>query len=687
MNTLSKAGISIKYARGLVAEQGNESNPELAASVAAEMTSYGYVPSKELFNVMSTMSKNDLTELFNDAIPAMKKLKGADVEYIPMYPNFPEQVANASDAELFINAIIHYWTYGTLIPVYDVEEREQEIDFSTRIELKAITDEEFNSIFGRIVSSRDSISETDKNVVKWFLSSGRTLEMPDQIPFKENLCFLVGEMIEMGFTDLTSVVTTSTDVLRIATHLSGGDISLASKTKFKSLNRKTRRMLVEALENVARLEDFNRHRGKWTRLFHSLHVGEYSDKLFNMAKKIRENEKINTFGGNLNLAIEAGDVGDALELLVQRPGEFARRLDHVLRSFPRKHSTIVSSFVSVADKIPTRNLMQLAGHFQARNNRSTRVVFPKGNAQKARLLEPLEPMSQAVVETVREKINNILVERFAQLPSLGKVYIDPALYQCPVPTQMRSASEATRVAARGTRIPIDTIEEKKSTLRFFIYWIGQDIDLSATFHGENFEYREHVSYTRLRIDDVKAYHSGDITRAPNGASEFIDIDIDGALKAGHRYIAMNVYVYRGPTFKDHKKVYAGWMTRKAPQSNEIYDPASVEMKYDLTAETKNSIPVIFDLKERKAIVTDLTTIGRSHCWGNNVESNRATIEDTTKAMLSLDNKFTLGQLFELHGIARGEVVSNRDEADVVFDTMSGDVTPFDPTVINSEYVV
>lgn len=36
-----------------------------------------------------------------------------------MYPNFPQQVADASDAELFINAVIHYISMGSWTPEYE----------------------------------------------------------------------------------------------------------------------------------------------------------------------------------------------------------------------------------------------------------------------------------------------------------------------------------------------------------------------------------------------------------------------------------------------------------------------------------------------------------------------------------------------------------------------------------------
>ena len=167
--------------------------------------------------------------------------------------------------------------------------------------------------------------------------------------------------------------------------------------------------------------------------------------------------------------------------------------------------------------------------------------------------------------------------------------------------------------------------------------------------------------------------------------EFIDITIDGALKYGARYVMMNVFVFSGPTFKEHKTVYAGWMTRQKPGSNEIYDPKTVENKVDLVSATKNAVPVIFDLKERKAIWADLTTTQSTHYFGNNVESNMASIEETLEAITGLDNKVTLAELFALHVQARGSFVEEKSKAKTIFSMKEG-ITPSSIALINSEYI-
>jgi len=309
-------------------------------------------------------------------------------------------------------------------------------------------------------------------------------------------------------------------------------------------------------------------------------------------------------------------------------------------------------------------------------------VFPKGSLQKAVLVKAdFEAIDNELLVNLQRGIAKILVARFAEMESLGKVWIAPELIDCPLPSQQRSASTGLHNMARGTRLPVAM---DKDTLRLFVYWKGQDIDLSATFHADDGTMIGHVSYTNLKFEKYKAYHSGDITSARQGASEFIDIDIPSAARHA-RYLAMSVLVYSGPSFAEHETCFVGWMTRSKPNSNEIFDPATVEQKLDLSQNCRSVMPVVFDLQARKAIWTDLPVSRGGFSRANNIENNQATIQQKLHAILNVNNKLSLYELFELHAAARGELVETVEEADTVFSLEQG-VTPFDVNKINSEFI-
>lgn len=683
-----------------------------AVTLNAMMMELGYILSEDLFQHFSHLKKATFKRISDPLLNALKELKGAHVKHRPMYPNFPMQVMKASDVELFVNAILHYYSDGTWLPSYHDLPRKLAFEEAKYQTISGISIDEFRGIFTQLLNSSDSISAEDMSIIQWFLdqNDAHLLKVPAKIPFKENQCIIAAEWLKRK-RSISSLVDNATDILRIATYMAGGDVSLAENTHFPSLPRSQRRVLTKQLERVISEEDIGRHRNKWVRLFHSLHVGEYSKKVYRIAKKARNGKRLKSFYSHLEAALLDQNIGKAVNLLKTRPGEFGRRLDHVLRLAIEKDASpevinkpkqlnqfdalselfitddnanrVIGAFLEIVDKIPTRNLLQLQGHL---NRRSVfcdeRVVFPKGSFQNAIIVStPLTALDSQWLMPLKTGIEESLKQRFAELASLGKVWIDPLLIDCPLPTQQRSASDSLMNIARGTRLPI---LGDKDTLRLFVYWVGKDIDLSATFHNEEGLEIGHVSYTNLKSNKYQAYHSGDIVDAPRGASEFIDISIPAAAKKA-RYLAMNVLVFNGPNFAEHDTCFVGWMTREKPNSNEIYEPKTVQQKLDLRQNCRLMIPVVFDLQERRAIWTDLPT-SRSARRINNVENNRAAIQHKLKAIVNTQNKLSLYELFELHAEARGEQVENREAADIVF-AYDGDISPYHVNTINSDYVV
>lgn len=687
----------------------NEDNIACVMAMNVNLNHLGYTLGSEMIGKLRNFTVTKLEDIFNEVLPVLKSLVGADVKYDPMYPNFPKQVMEASDCELYLNAILHYWTSGSWSPEYEKEVRAFGFEPNHKLrEIKECTGGDLVKLFGTLISSNDSLSDKDKEILTWFFDSEYKTDLingiPDSIPYKETMCMVAGIMFKKGLAlsethtlDNTSKqftqspLKTATDVLRFVTYLSEGDISLAEKTKFKSFKRSERRVILSELERVISEDDIARHKTKWVKLFHNLHIGDYANnfpKSVAIASKIRNNETLSTLNGKVEMALEIKDIFATVELLRNNAGDFARRLDHILRLSSRKEEIkyTLETFEEVVDNVSSRVLTQVYGNFKNRfEDDGLCLVFPKGSVSKAqRIQRTRDPISKSTINSVKRIIRNSLIARWKKLPKLGNVWINPELENFPLPTGQRSASDSLFTVARGSKLPIGD----DSTLRFFVYWKGRDIDLSATFYSDDFAETTHVSYTNLKNDSVKAYHSGDIVSAPKGASEFIDIHIDSALSNGYRYVAMNVLSYSCIDFSDIETVYAGWMTRSKPNSNEIYDPKTVVQKIDLNSPTQNQMPVMFDLKERKAIYVDVTLPKNTNYGGNNVESNRASIQDLVKTFTNLpERQFTLLELATQHAKARGKVVKAKEEADFTFDLTDSDITPYDVNKINSDLLV
>ncbi len=412
-----------------------------------------------------------------------------------------------------------------------------------------------------------------------------------------------------------------------------------------------------------------------------LHPFEFKNEKYQQVNNafytLRNEKKPLMFGGKVQSAVLKGDVIKAADLLKTRPGEFARRLDKLLRESvtDSDYKKIVSEFETVAENVSSPVLLQVISHFTSRMDKANpvRVFFPKGNlAQAVSIANDLPDIPQWVSSEVVDICRNALVKQFSQKSALGKVFIDTDLVNYLVPFSQRSASKTVKTIVRGSQIPIN---QDAKAVRGFIWWTNAyasrvDLDLSAAIYDENWNYVEHISYTSLRSAKYKSCHSGDITNGGDmkgkGVAEFIDIDIDTVAKNAGRYVVYQVYSYTEQKFSNLPNARFGWMERDDVNSGEIFEPSTVEMKIDLTSNSTTVIPVIFDCVDRKFIWCDMALgISCTRCSGNNLESNLKGVTAVCYAMTHL-SKPNLYDLLVLNAQARGEVVTDRNNADIIF---------------------
>lgn len=665
----------------------------------------GYTFSNQLFNKLKTLTKEELFEFYKELVSELKKNIGADVQYNPMYPNFPESVMEENEMQLYMNAIIHYWSYGTILPC---EEKNERLPLFDETKVKVIDSgewEDLYEIFDNLCRSKTSISQTDKEDLEWIMKNSN-VKFPDEIPLKENVALIGKIYVEsnpLATADkLQKLFKTATDVLRLITAMSDGDISLATNTKYRSFKRKERRLLLELLDNCGNIqEDMLRYKNRWIRVGERLHPGEYKTGRYDNARlafdKLRNNEKIQTFNSKVDHNMKDKNFEKAILLLQKRPGELARRLDYLLRTVDKKNN-VINTFKDVANKVSTPVLLQIKEHFKSRQEElNTRVFFPKGCLARSYAIEnKLPDIDKKYCDAIVKICENALVEIYKSKDFMGNVYLSEEYKNYIVPFSQRSASKSLRTIVRGSRVKL---KESAKAMRAFIWWTNTgngnsgrvDIDLSATIFDENWNYINHVSYTRLRDKEMNVYHSGDITNGGDvngiGVSEFLDVDIESVADVGGRYIAYQVYSYSEQTFGNLPHAMFGWMGREDVKSGEIYEPKTVEQKMDLTSQSMVCIPVIFDCVEREFIWCDMN-VSLDGCYyhrgGNNVESNLMGVAATCYSVVNM-KKPNLYDLIDLHIRARGLRVENKEEADIVFDINDG-ITPFDAEVFMGEYI-
>ncbi|MBH3405240.1 TerD family protein [Pseudomonas glycinae] len=663
------------------------------ASVVQEIAAFRCVLSEPLVEQIGLLSAAELKFWLRDIVRVLRHRSGAHVHHRPFYPDFPEQVLTASEAELYLNAVMHYHTLRRLPATEESRPPLLEGNFiSWVIEPGSIP--EFESLLEPLVSSHTSLSEEEAADVIWFIREYKSdvfRLLPEVIPFREIRAQVGGALILHVAGDarvdafLEQNVETATDVLRLAIALNGGDVSLATATtRFKAMKRSMRRLLLSLLDRIPNAtEDVMRQAERWKRLAEVLHPGDYADKYPRALAAItaaRRNEAPTSFGSRVETLFAQRDIAELVPVLQSRPGEFARRLDATLRR-ATEPEPVLDAFETVAPQVSSPVLLQLLAQSRAPRPLQLRAFTPKGSFAKVYgIKDHRELLAPEVLARAAQICEDALVTRFSTLPPLGSCYIDPELREYRVPLAQRASSKSLRTLVRGSRLPMPDTR----FIRLFLWWKNgrsrTDIDLSAAFFDANFVFRETVAYYNLR--DFGGYHSGDIVDAPEGASEFIDLDLEVLVEKGIRYVVTSINSFTQQPYCDLPECFAGWMARADTASGEVFEPRTVFDRIDIASDTQICLPFVMDLQERRVIWADLG-LTSSPRW-NNVGNNLSGVSLKLRALVHTPRP-DLETLFDLHVRARGERVASPQQAQAVFAPDQG-ITPFDTDLIRSQFL-
>lgn len=719
-NKLTK--LALNECRAILCRPGSANNSTLVKVIEAEIMKLGFKFSTEARQVLATQTPVYLANFRNELLTNLKVMVGAYVQFKPLFLNFPNDVPvdeiylmhrifgfldnlnfETSEEDTVLScghaispALFDLTSFGAC-PICQRQTEETKLNkvsrkkLSEKVKLKVIkliSEDEWKKHITNLFNAQVSYSEVQQTAVEtvFELYDSETILklLPSELKIKENMAYLACRLDKAKITIPLTWTKTATDVLRVASALSGGDVSLATNTKYK-LNNQQRRLVVSRLDMIKYpQEDMLRHRSKWLRLGEYLHVASSkfeAPKAKAAFNDLRNNDKkIYTFNREvakeLSGSLDKGTLSVKLrELLASRPGEFGRKLDYLLCNFNTR--SVLADFKKVASELATPMLLKLIKHFEFRSEAAEfRLFTPKSKSGKAyyREGENRELLSASVCKQIKEVVEEALVARFAEKADKKKhVYIDPALKKILVPLVMRNAKKALETVARGSRVAFDS---NADTVRMFCYWhenevTGRvDLDLSAGFLDKEFNSLGHVSWTSLA--EFGCTHSGDIQSAPNGAAEFIDIHLPKLLAKKVRYVVMSVYSFCGQNLETYE-CFAGVMERKSPKSGEAFEAKTVKNKFDLATDSTASIPLILDLETREVIWTDLSLSGGRH---STLESKTTEAKMKVKALTRLsETQPNLFDLLALHAKATGAkihtsaevLVSEKVKLDSIYD--------------------
>lgn len=594
------------------ADEVNKKGLKLVLSLVQNIKTLGFILSEELFNALIRLDEKDIINIHNWLIENLKTMVGADVNYMPMYPNFPKQVMKTSELKLYSDALFHYWKRDLHNELgIDIEEKtpirakekknKQELKNVKYKALELGTINDVQELLKNLLSSSVAYSKQDKEDLTVLIKEQSWKKfVPQVITNRENLAFLIANALNLKnylplnmdnvsndkkrrITDLCvkkaiknakefdKNIKTATDVLRVYVGVCGGDISLAKPTKFHAINRTIRKYILslfEGTENIGLYMSLKDEQFKMA--FRYLHVDEFKYKNGNLffpktskaINEIRDKNYTKSIYSKLQEKIDQKQITELVALLQNEPGLFARKLDEVLRKTNKKNS-VLKAFNNIAINVDIKILFTLREHFKNRTSKNDyRVFFPKGQVASA-YCKPntQEPVSEDLSVAVCAICEKAIKEKLSVKEKLNNVYINEELKAYKAPMVLRNLTRGIKTITRGSRVKTNF---ESHVLRAFIWWKDDvDNDLSAVLFNKDWQYVSHISYTNLKAK--YGCHSGDVTYQRNngyeGECEFIDLNTKELAKGDIKYVVFEVHNFRGLKFSETNCRF-GFMKRK-----------------------------------------------------------------------------------------------------------------------------
>lgn len=634
-------------------EQGD--GAAAARQLDAALASVGFKCSAALFDHLSELHPTVVHETGRQVLAAVRELVGDDVEHNTYFIDFPDNVPDTEEfwLECIVDALLDpssaanvaaQVTSGTVnlldLPKYGryqhsyeemLEHHEEFIasakDRVTVLELGGPLHLESHALYLRLASNIAPLSEADVRLLAILAELHLDDEQPESIPVRESRAVINRARLEAGHELL---IDTPVDVLRLAVALSDGDVSLNTRTKLRSLKRSQRRALMVALDAVIadapyKLGDVNRYNEVFKRLGERLHPHEFkalphANDVFSVA---RGEKKAETLAGQVEVALNAGEVDKAVSLLSRAPGLLLRSVDRLARN-GASLERLAEAVRDAAPKASLRVLLSLREHLLNRDAKDAARIFVNQEGRAWVTDDEREPLEDVFIKTLGAVLDDAIAGR---LPEAKRLVIDPEARGLALPLTEKNQPEGIGIVPRGSVTPIS------KNLRFFVHWQEKarctDYDLSVILLDENFGFASQVSYTKLNEEGL--VHSGDIVEAPAGASEFIDIDL---AKVDAHYIVPQINVYSGEGFDEVETAFFGFMERSRGQQGKPFEPRAVRAKSDLFGTGRVALPAVFYRNEEGEWEAKwMHLVLNGHPRFNATENNRLSTSHLARAII------------------------------------------------------
>ncbi|SEP05549.1 TerD family protein [Actinacidiphila rubida] len=482
-------------------------------------------------------------------------------------------------------------TYDELVSVSD-ELVAAAGDRSTVLHLGGTLDDETTALYLALAGSTTPLGEDGLRDLATLATHCAAGPQPEAIPVRENRAVVNRARLETG-ADL--LLDTVTDVLRLACALSGGDVTLAEPTRFHSMRRPVRRALLAGLDAVVaaapvKLADVAAYREAFKRLGERLHPHEYPQwpraaDVFAVARG--ELRPAPSFAARADDLLGAGHVTEAVRVLAAAPGLMFRSLDRLVRSCAtqEERDAVVAAAEDALPQVSGRVLLSVREHLNNRTRETgNRRVFVNRFGRATVAPDTRAPVPLAELGRLRALLD---AETRRRLPAPGHLLLDPDVLDVALPLSGKATTGGFGVLPRGSLSRVDG-----DLLRFFVHWKESarttDFDLSGLLLDGSYRSDGWLSYTSLSL--VEGEHSGDITEAPDGASEFINLRLAAV---SSDFIVPQVDIYSGEGFEQVEESFFGFMLRDAEQLGKPFEARTVRMKSELRGPGRVALPLVF----------------------------------------------------------------------------------------------
>ena len=597
--------IAIRHLNGIHIAKNTTNNVnetlsiEELATLIKKFEGYGYIFSKELAIAISKEERNTIIDKLKSVIKVIEDFK-SDKNYTVFYKNFPDEVINMNEIDLYINQILHYWI--GYLPSNNENIIKEDVEPSKLVkarELNLIDDEMIEKLFVDLLSSNVTLSEQYLDDV-CVLTNNKSIKELEKymecIQMKETLTTVSSYILKKEGV-LIGNFKTATDILRLIAKISADELN-NKHIHFAYFSRTELSQLMTKLENLQNpMPDIKRYSKPWHTFFKL-----YAKKInFNKYPKVRK--AVDMLFGDISYMTERGKINEQINRL---PAMSEEELDNFVKEYTVFYGDYIRGILSLLNKakenqyeklllglencvtkVNTRILFQLYDriiNLKAKDKTVPRLVNSKG---KWRRLKESISLSDELLNRVLQIVEDGIKTQLKEKENLGKVYIDKSYKDIMLTTSEKDSNVSLRPMTRGSRIAFNPNAE---VLRFFVAWKNLDektlkeltpmysrvdVDLSALSFDKDFKFKRVVAYYNQK--EMGFAFSGDITDAPQGALEYIDIyDLEKQKKNGTRYILMQIRSYNGYTFKEINSVYAGVMeltSNEAKEKKNMYSTA------------------------------------------------------------------------------------------------------------------